>query len=135
MNTLITKYIVDKRLIRYLFSGGSAFLTEYLIFLVLFYVAKSNITTANILSFISGFGVSFLLNRSWVFKSSNQHYRIKTQIIYYVGLGIFNLVFSTISVNIIHNYTPGYLAKMSVVVLIAVWNYTIYKKVLFREKT
>jgi len=125
----------QKKILKYLISGGSAFLAEYSIFLFLFYVLiKNNIVLANMISYVSGFLVSFLLNRSWVFKSANHRYKLQHQATMYVALGILNLVISTIAIKILHNYLPGYAAKIVTVVAIAAWNFVVYQKLLFRDK-
>ena len=120
-------------ILKYLISGGSAFLTEYSVFLALFYLLKINIVIANIFSFVSGFFISFMLNRAWVFKSSNHMHSLKHQVALYLGLGLANLLLSTASVKLLHYYLAGYAAKMLSVILIAIWNYFAYKNVLFRE--
>lgn len=120
---------------KYLVSGGTAFIVEYITFILIFYVFQAtNIAYANAASYVLGFVVSFSLNRSWVFSVHSYKHSLKKQILLYLSIGLLNLLFSTLAVSILSKEIPGYLAKIVSVILIAAWNYVIYKKVLFREK-
>lgn len=122
------------RLLKYLVSGGSAFGVEYLTFLLLFYVLTHNIVISNALSYTAGFVVSFWLNRNWVFRSSNHQYRLSYQAVMYLILGGVNLILSTLAIKIIHAYIPAYAAKLLTVVVIAAWNFVVYRNFLFKER-
>ena len=77
------------RLTRFLISGGSAAGVEYLVFILLqMTLGKSWVLASQTVSFACGFIVSFLLNRSWVFRSSGD---MKPELLKYILVAGINL--------------------------------------------
>ena len=124
----------DRSQIRYLLAGGSAFLTEYLSFLVLFNVINAKLYVANSLSFCCGLLVSFSLNRSWTFTSDKFHHKYHRQLFMYGALALFNLVFINVLLGILNSIgIAPLIGKLVVMVAIVVWNYNIFKNVIFKK--
>jgi len=121
--------------IKYLLVGGMAFISEYVFFIVLYYIVDLNIVTSNVLSFIIGFIVSFLGNRQWSFSKNIYKYKKYTQLVFYSLLAVFNILLSSYLIYILSNYIslPGYVAKFITVIIIVVWNYFIYKNLIFKN--
>ncbi len=119
------------RILRYLATGGFAFLSEYTIFIILFYFIDISLTAASVVSFLIGFAVSYLLNRLWVFNSRMQ---AKRQLILYSLLAIFNVIISTIGLILLSKIIEPAITKIIMVIMIAVWNYFIYKYFIFSYK-
>ena len=117
------------RLARFVITGGVAAAVEYGVFMML-HALGLHILLANTLSFLCGLGVSFSLNRLWVFRSKAA---ASTQFGMYFTLAIVNLLISDaliwLGVNKLSIY-PLY-AKLITMVLIAAWNYGIYRKIIF----
>lgn len=120
------------RIIKYLFSGISAFFTEYLTFLFFLYILNLNLTIANILSFCLGFIVSFTLNRNWVFKEFAKHKDPRPQLIKYLSLAMVNVLISSLLINLTSILVAAFIAKVLTVIIIAIWNYIIFKKYIFK---
>ena len=84
------------------------------------------------ISFLCGFVVSFLLNRAWVFKSKEKASR---QLMKYGLLAAINLVLTNLVMNcmvyVLH--VNSLIAKISVMAMVAVWNYIIFSKLIFQQ--
>lgn len=122
------------RVLRFLISGGSAALIEYGSFLLLLYTLSSaHIVILQAVSFMMGFMVSFLLNRTWVFKSTgnSKNQLVKYSLLAGVNLGLSSLVMwffvDVASVN-------AMIAKIAVMAMIAVWNYLLFSRLIFVDK-
>ena len=126
---------IDKKyhkVIKFLISGGLAATTEYVSFLFIAIGLKTPIILANIISFMLGLCVSFILNRSWVFTSkSNVHKKL----VKYFVLAVANVAISTGMLFILNHdfFVYPAIAKLIVMALIAIWNYFIFSKLIFKD--
>lgn len=132
MNLAINK---RNRFITYILVGGTAFLVELIVFILLMLTTMENIlAVAQTASFIAGLVVSFTGSRLYTFNKTEAYSSgIVRQIYAYVGLAMFNL-FAT---NVIIQWVVGLgasslLAKVSVMCMVVLWNYTIFNKFIFR---
>lgn len=122
-----------QRIARFLLSGGTAALTDYATFLVMFYVLGTTIVVANVTSFLAGLVVSFLLNKKWVFKGG-QAKSTRTQTVLYVSLAFLNLFITSIAIEYLHEIgVAAAIAKFILIGVVAVWNYFIFKKLIFKS--
>lgn len=122
------------RILKFLISGGSAALIEYVIFIIgvgLFPGSLSR-NLFHILGFIAGLCVSFLANKYWVF-SDGELSNSTSQLIKFLSLALFNLLFSAIILNISVLFMAEFLAKVITMAMIAVWNFVIMKKFIFKK--
>lgn len=119
------------RMLRFLLSGGSAAFIEYAVFLSLQYFAVGLII-ANSVSFFSGFIVSFVLNRAWVFSSNGA---IKKQLGLYTVLAAVNFLISNGVLWLLVEplNVPPPIAKIIAMVMIASWNYILFSKIIFKN--
>jgi len=124
--------IINPRVVKYLVVGGTAFTAEYLSF-VMMVLAGFHIVAATSLSFVIGMGTSFLLNKGWAFKTSNEYVRsVKFQMVAYASLALANLVFANVLVaGMVSIDVSAYVAKVVTMAMIAVWNYIIFNKFIF----
>jgi putative flippase GtrA len=117
--------------LRFLISGSVAAGTEYAVFLIL-HGSGLKLVLANVISFCCGLVVSFLLNKHWVFSHKSNGSR---QFAAYTTVALINLLISSailvVLVNKIH--IPAFIAKFCVMLLIASWNYVIFKKLIFKN--
>lgn len=124
--------VYSKRLVRFLISGVSAAAVEYLSFLILHEYLAQQLAFSNVASFCAGLITSFLLNKTWVFKTKDDTGK---QAIKYGLLALFNVTMSTIiilfAVSVVGIY--GWIAKLVVMILIAAWNYLIFSKYIFKS--
>lgn len=126
---------LDSRAFKYLLAGGSAFTTEYILFFLLFSVLSAQVYVANSLSFCGGLIVSFTLNRGWAFKSDDFHHRGHHQLVMYVCLAICNLLLTNVIIGLLKKFhIDPLVGKIAAMLFIVVWNFFIFRLVIFREK-
>lgn len=124
-----------KRIVRFIFSGGLAALTEYAIYLLLFFGLGSHVVFAQAFSFCGGLVVSYLMNKFWVF-SDTKRAEYKKEFALFALLGGTNLVVTSLLIQVLvgglHIYAP--VAKLALMACVATWNYIIFQKIIFRKK-
>jgi putative flippase GtrA len=127
------KYVEQRQLLKYLIAGGTAFGSEYLSFLLLFYVFSVPLVIANTTSFIIGFLISFIFNRKWTFKAE-KHYKWAAhhQLAAYLLLSLFNLSASNFLIYEFHNFLPASICKFLAAATIACWNFFIFRATIFK---
>jgi putative flippase GtrA len=77
------------------------------------------------------------MNRKRVFKhTKHDRFTLKTQIILYASLAVFNLFMTSFLVQIFvaSGFVSIAVAKIIVTVLIAIWNFVIFKLFIFSKK-
>jgi len=124
------KLIFGNNISRFIISGASASLVEYVIFVIC--TTRIPLETSNIISFTAGFFISFSLNKMWVFTATKNTAR---QMLLYFLLSIFNLIVGTFMIWFLVNNICvwQYAAKIIIMILIATWNFFIYKKIIFKS--
>jgi putative flippase GtrA len=132
----IKKYLskaLSKQFARYLIAGGTAFATEYLIFLGIFGLTGMSIVISHSLSFLAGLFVSYTLNRQWVFASDSYAKRISYQMLSYVSLAGFNLIMTNIIINsLVVGGVHPFISKILVMMMVAIWNFLIFRYFIFK---
>jgi putative flippase GtrA len=118
---------------RYIVSGLSAFLVDYIIFLFVFLVIGLGPVISGVLSFVCGAITGFLLQRHWTFKIRSRS-MIRKQLGLYIALALFNLIFTAGALAVSKKYIPSEIAKLAIIVLIATWNYLIYRNAIFKKE-
>ena len=118
--------------VRYLTVGGTAFFLDYSVLLVLKEVVGVNTAVAAAAGFLTGFVASFVLNRAWAFVGGKDR-RSHIQLIEYTALVVFNLLFTVVVLELLDETFAVALLKPAVTAVITLWNYFIYKLVIFRE--
>ena len=125
------------QLLRYILVGGSAFVTEYLLFILLMHALTVNgkLTYAQTLSFMGGLVVSFMGNRSITFSHHDAEYKHTrmNQFSKYVVLALINLLVTNVLIYVLVNSAGilPFVAKIEVMVAVACWNFVIFKKLIF----
>jgi len=121
-----------RKLIKFIISGGLAAITEYSTFFLLIHFVHLPLIESNVISFLSGFVVSFLLNRSWVFASNG---KIRRQLVAYLILASVNLVLSNVLLLCFVQILtlPALVAKIISMVIIASWNYVFFSRFIFKD--
>jgi putative flippase GtrA len=132
---MIKRIIQYSSLSRYLTIGGMAFGVDYGVLLLTYYVFSLPLGVATSLGYATGFAVSFISNRNWVFGDAGKDKHLARQSIEYFALVIFNYCFTVVGVRLLneHNVKP-YIGKVLVMALIVCWNYLLFKKVIFVAK-
>jgi len=129
-----------KRLITYGLVGAAAFAGEFLSFLFLYAVVPGSfkLVIAQTTSFLFGLTISFTGSRTYTFSRGKGAYRFnaKTQIMSYLVLALLNLLISNLFLYVlVHNvHVIALYAKVMVMAMVAIWNFVIFKKLIFRTK-
>ena len=129
-NNLIRKHT---SLIKYLITGTSAFIADYLILTALYYGLSFNLSTSTTMGFLVGFVISFVSNRKWVFGSKGSERKTTIQLVEYACLVVVNYIFTVTTINILKNagLEPS-ISKVLIMGAITIWNYLIFKHIIFR---
>lgn len=119
--------------LKYLLVGGSAALLEYGVFLASLEVLTANVYLAHAFGFVLGLLFSFVLNKFYVF-SGPQVQQAQRQFVLYAALALLNLLLGAVLLGLLIRYAnlAPWLAKGMSMVAIALWNFIIYKKVIYR---
>ena len=119
--------------IRYIVTGLSAFVIEYLVFLLLFRLMDVSTLISNPIAVTTGFIYSFLLNKFWSFRSRS---RMGIQFLMYLALFLINMLISSAVIyagETMFSISPV-LMKPITMCMIAMWNFVIYKKIIYADK-
>lgn len=128
--------LIESNLSRFLLSGGVTFVCEYVIFYLLFAILSWNLLIANSVSFGVGLAVNFLLNRQWAFKKATFQRKTQHQVGMYVMLAIINLLLTNLIVSGLNEVgLDPRIGKIVAIVLIAISNYYIYRRLIFSGET
>lgn len=120
-----------KRLIQYLFVGGSSTLVDFLVLTALKFFFNMPTLEANIISYSCGTINSFLLSHFWVYPES-RHRQSFTRLCQYVLISLIGLVLNNLIVlgleipfgKLLHNAQYGFLpAKIIATGLVLFWNF------------
>lgn len=119
---------------RYLLTGICAFAVDYLVLTSLYYVLNVWLVVATSAGFISGLVVSFTVNRLWVFGRAGRQRNPFHQSAEYITLVIFNYLFTVLVVSgLNHLGIQPFYGKILVTGCIVVWNYLLFKKIIFSK--
>ena len=121
------------KITKFIISGGAAAFVEFVIFLMLrMLLGESGLFFAQTVSFLAGFVVSFSLNRKWVFKSRG---KLLPELSKYIALLVINVVLTNVVLFLLVNsgYVVYWLAKIMVMAMVAIWNYFIFQKIIFKQ--
>lgn len=131
---MIAKFIeslIAYRPVKFLISGGVAAIIEYVSFvLILVWFSSALIFTGQVISYLFGFIVSFYLQKKWVFKSKGT---LGSELPKYTLLAGVNLILGVFVIWLLVNpmQSPPLIAKVIVMIMVALWNYVIFNKLIF----
>lgn len=123
---------------RYCFVGGGAALVDWGVSLLLFYAVfgQAHAVAANVISFVCGLAVNYVLSRLWIFKTSRAENRVADFVgfaaIGVVGLGITYAV-TLVCERLLATHTGAYqiIAKILATGVAFLWNFFARKKLLY----
>lgn len=124
-----------RQLAKYFITGGSTVAADYGTFALLYSVVSAPLFVATTGSLVAGLTVSFTLNRIWVFgaRKERAHKAAPIQMALYITLFLFNTGFTYLFIKLLtDNGLNAYAAKFLSILIIMVWNFVIYKKIIFR---
>lgn len=124
-----------KSTIRYIFSGGIGFAVNLGTYVSLLHFTNIWYIKAATVAFLAGAVASFILQKWWTFGETSTDV-VHKQLIKYVSVLLFNTAINSLLVYIfvdnlgIHKVT----AAITSTIVIAVWSFFIYKKIIFIKK-
>jgi len=123
-----------KAVLKFLIAGGFAGLTD-LVFLYVFYdLLDLNIVPSTSLAFILSFVVSFTLQKFWTFRNYNQALAFRQFLIYIINAVIGLNLNGWAMHALVNQYHVWYiLAQIVVNLTLAIYNFIIYKFIIFRS--
>ncbi len=122
-----------KSVVKFIFAGGMAAGTD-LAFLFLFHgLLKWGLVVSTSAAFILSFLVSFTLQKFWTFRNSRQDKMVGQLFLYllnaFIGLNLNGFFMHTL----VNKYEVWYiLAQIIVNLVIGVWNFLVYKFIVFK---
>ena len=117
--------------------GGTSFLIDLIVTTILYSTFHLPAYLAGILGFLSAFFFNFPINRKHVFQHTvHDRFSLRTQVILFASLSVFNLITTGIFIDVLVNIgqIPISVAKVCTTGVIAVWNFILFKAVIFSKK-
>lgn len=133
-NSILSFFTRDtlKQFGKYITSGILSAALEYFLIIMLTEFAGFWYIVSNTIAMSGGFCLSFILNRYWSFKSYS---KISRQLLLNGLLFLINLALSNALMYLLTGVTglPYTMSKLIAMGIIAIWNFIIYKGVIFRK--
>jgi putative flippase GtrA len=128
----VTAMLTKHQLVRYLFSGGTAFLANLLLYIVFTRLMDKHIVLAAVLAFIGASVVAFVLQKFVTFKHTNMS-ALHKQYLTYVSLAGMNVVLVALGMYVLVERLQIYDIASQVLlnVIVATGNFFLYKHWLF----
>ena len=116
---------------KYLATGSSAAVLEYSLLILLTEYVGMWYIISNSIAYFSGFWLSFLLHRFWSFKSQDP---ILKQLLLYILLFFINFTLTSLLLYTLTDMMGVYymISKVFVMGSVVLWNFILYKKVIYR---
>ena len=119
-----------RKVLKYGFFGGVTAGLEFVIFLML--SSWTHIYVASMVSFLVGLAASFLFNKFIVFQNSKTVSKMET--VQFLALGLINSQLSSAVTWATSIFLPRPVAKIISMGAVAVWNYVLMNRVIFKKK-
>lgn len=116
---------------RYLLVGGLSFLLDYGLLYLFHEIIGIRLWLATGISFSASFFFNFTLQKLFAFNSQNGTIGSLTK---YILLVIFNAFATVAIVSFLYSFITWQIAKILATIMTTVWNYLIYKYVIFPNK-
>lgn len=119
------------QIVRYLLSGGVAFVVDFCLMILLFEWAKIPGALAATISFGVGLVITYLFSVKWIFdkrRLSNQFYEFIT----FAIIGAVGLLITYGLMSLLVNSMSVYYAKIITTFIVTIWNFLAKKVILFR---
>lgn len=116
--------------IRYLFVGGSTFVIDVGLLVLLREKFHFSLVVANTISYWTAIIYNFVLNRWWSFSASEKS-SLRRHASTYLALLVFNYLFSQAFISVAHHFMHDGFAKALSVLVQMSWTYIVYKRYIF----
>jgi putative flippase GtrA len=119
----------SRQFMKFMLVGGSTFVLEFLLFLVLEGMLRLPVVSAHLVSFVAAASYNFALNRRHVFTTR----RLAVPLAKYAAVAAINAVLGSVLISRLALTMSYALSKLITIVVIACWNFILYKLVVFDE--
>jgi len=130
------KLFKNKKIIKYLLVGFTAFFVDYFLFILLNKFTGLPIFFSNSAALVVGFLISFFGNRLYVFAADEENtmkHSLKKQLLLYVILLTINTFLTYLIIaGLEHLGVDVAIGKVVSMAFIIIWNYVLYKKIIFK---
>ena len=118
-----------KQGLTYVLVGGGTALLELGLFQLLYELFKLPLAPSNIAATVIATATNFLLNRNVTFKSTSNPVR---SLVLYMLLFAANTAISTFMIGVLVGFgLPSAVAKLCMQCCVVLWNFVLYRKVIF----
>lgn len=124
--------------VRYLFTGGLAFVVDFGLFALCLYVFELHYLLANLVGLVAGLALNYALSVGWVFTACERKLEKKKSaefavfaLVGFVGVGL-NELLMFLMVDFFE--LQEMLSKMAAAIVVLMWNFAGRKLILFRER-
>jgi putative flippase GtrA len=124
------KFLYAHNFVRYLFVGGTTFMLDISVLILLHGKLQLHLAIATSLAYWLSVVYNFSLNRWWTFSRSERE-SLRRHAALYGGLLATNYVFTIIFVSIVSNFIYYGFAKALAVMVQVSWTYYLYKNYIF----
>lgn len=127
---LIKNKDIQKQFLKYLLIGGSTAVFELLIYTFLRRVILLELSLSNIIAVVIATVINFIINKGWAFKSVSN---LPRSVMLYLILFLLNTFFSTNAIILMVKFGIfDVIAKLVTMCCITMWNFILYRKVVFK---
>jgi len=123
------------QIIKFGLIGGINFLVDFIIYLFLTRIILIYFLIANIISFLIANSISFTFNKNFTFKDKEKG-NLLIKYLKFLGLTVASVIISSLTIFICVNYLQisDLYGKIIGTILGAIWNFTTYKLLVFKQK-
>jgi putative flippase GtrA len=126
-------YMASKPSHRYVVIGGSVYVFEILMIVVLQHLGASAVVAVGI-SFWLGLMVSFVLQKLITFSDRRMHRQVLLpQVIAFSALVLFNFGFTLVLTKLFEHVLPAVVTRTLAVGMTTIWNFYLYKTRIFKS--
>jgi Predicted membrane protein len=127
---LIENKDIQRQFVRYILVGGSTAFFELTLFTFFRKAVHVDLALSNVIAVVLATLFNFILNRGWSFKKTSNLVR---SMVLYIILFCLNMAFSTNAITLMVGWKiPDILAKLITMCMIMMWNFTLYRKIVFK---
>lgn len=119
------------QLLRYFVTGVTAFVVEYVLYLILYKILKIDYAVSMLIVYSLLFVLTFVATRKWTFRSDGA---VRRQLILYLLLFLFNAYAGNYIMmrGLVGLGVPAEFAPFIKTAMITCWNFLIYKYVIYK---
>lgn len=127
---LIKNKAIQKQFFKYLLVGGSTAIFELMLYTFLRRVICLELSLSNVIAVVIATVLNFIINKGWAFNTVSN---LPRSVMLYLILFLLNTYFSTNAIILMVKLgVLDIIAKLFTMCAITMWNFVIYRKVVFK---